>query len=498
MAKKKSAAAKARQRANRKANRATVRGRGDYDMVEEEIVPPRPAKGAASAAAVASLGKRVANLEKGKGSGGGGKGSNAYGTVGRDLGSLFGLGNIGEKLGNVAGNIFGHGDYEVVANSLVKPGSEKSFSTMPPSFEVSGSKHCVRIKRREYVTVLQASAGSTPTAFGSTPFRINPANPTLFPWLSQIAMDYDQWEPLGLVFELRSLSSDYATGVSLGVMGIALDYQNLDGVYTSKQEAEQSEGCVSAKPSSGIVFGAECDPAERPNRVLFVRNVGAIPTGGTANQYDLGVVEIFSQGINTASANLAELWVTYDFELRKAAPPPIFTLGGGNMYFANRTSVAAGAPLGTASASSYGSFGVTVDGTGKQLIFPAWFSGVAQVICAWNQVGAAFTNPATFTGSGNASVLSSGPNATLMSGTASTNTAVSWCSFVVSVSAPVGPAGGANYVTLGNATVSGASPVIYLWVFQLAGTNAADASAGWNALPAITTWNQSGTIAEWP
>jgi hypothetical protein len=85
---------------------------------------------------------------------------------------------------------------------------------------------------------------------------------------------------------------------------------------------ENTDYAQSTKPSVDAVHGVECDPAERPTRVLYTRPIGGLaPAGTDINFYDLGIFTLATAGIASPGVTLGELWVSYDITFFKKVLP---------------------------------------------------------------------------------------------------------------------------------------------------------------------------------
>lgn len=398
--------------------------------------------------------------------------------AGKALGSMFGLGGLGEMAGDTISKILGFGDYKVNVNSLISPGSELALSHSDVPQFVTNAKggHYTRVAKREFVGMLTSS--SVASAFSVQSYRINPGNPALFPWLSStLALGHSKFRILGLTVTLRSVASEYASGGTLGVMGCAIDYQNLDPVYSSKIAAEQSEGAMSCKVSEDLVFGIECDPAVLAQPNLYVRN-GGVPTGGTLNQYDHGYLQVFTQGVPTASLQVAEIWVTYDieFEAQELLGGPV---GGGvtSVVVQTATGIAAATPLGS---------GVTWNQSGdlfltstiNTIVIPPWFTG----LCLFSYTvsgGSGAWNLPTFTYGANITpqtvgIIGSSPLAYV--GSSGTSIGMSFQT-ILSVS-NVTPGTAANTITLGVGGTFTAATSLTIVIVQVNAPIVVGSSAG--------------------
>lgn len=242
------------------------------------------------------------------------KGSATYsrlgGTIGETLGGFVapGIGSrIGGALGTMGGSMIdyvtGKGDYMIHKNTLIKPGNVPSFG-----------KGCVRITHREFVAKID-----TTSAFAIQSFPINPGMPLTFPWLSQIANNFEMYKMNGLIFEYKSYSADAlnSTNTALGKIVLATDYNALDDPYANIQQMYATEFANSGPPSANIMHAVECEPAENPLKLYFIR-AGALPETEHADirMFDMGNFQVATEGAQAAS-QAGELWVTYDVSLCK-------------------------------------------------------------------------------------------------------------------------------------------------------------------------------------
>lgn len=217
----------------------------------------------------------------------------------------------------------GAGDYVAMespnTNSLINP----TVLTTVPQMSNKGRRG-VRVVESEFVGDILSGptlvAGST--AFNNTVYTLNPQNSVLFPWLSSMAPLFDQWEPNGIILRFKSTSSEF-NGVSqgLGVVVGAADYDAADASYSSKVEMENADYSVSCKASESFLMGIECDPSERPTRVLFTGLPSHAQT--PANLHDLCRVQIATQGMSAAGVTIGELWIDYDITFYKKQLSPI-------------------------------------------------------------------------------------------------------------------------------------------------------------------------------
>lgn len=225
-------------------------------------------------------------------------------TFGKKYGAKFGSW-IGGQAQHWLGSITGMGAYKVNSNSLLS-------SSGPPVFGNRGGG--IRVQHREFLADISGSV-----AFAIANYYLNPGLAQTFPWLSNIAYNYEQYRFHGLIFEFKTTSATAvsSTNTALGTVVMATDYDDLDAGFTTKQQMEAYEFSVSSVPSSSVIHPVECSPRETPLPKLWVRT-GAYSNYTTVDPrlYDLGNFQIATVGMQ-AAAVVGELWVSYDVEFYK-------------------------------------------------------------------------------------------------------------------------------------------------------------------------------------
>jgi hypothetical protein len=238
---------------------------------------------------------------------------------------FFGSGGkvIGEGVQSLA-KIFGLGKYSVETNSLMAPGALIDMGDEVPKIANDGTGEVCMITREEYIGDLLTPVGSTPTPFNIESFNINPSNPELFPWLSAVAENFEEYEFRGLIFTMKTMASDTSTALSLGTMFGATQYDINDPPFQNKQELLNYQYANSRKVSKSIMLPIECKPSNNVLTHLFVAPGNTVPTGADAKFYNMGVLNLGSLGCPAANTPIAEIWVSYDVALYK----PKLTNGG--------------------------------------------------------------------------------------------------------------------------------------------------------------------------
>ena len=177
------------------------------------------------------------------------------------------LGRVGQSAGNALSHWLGLGAYSVSKNSLL---------TDPmPVINKSEGGACT-IRHREYIGDIISAA--TPNTFKIQSFPINPAMESTFPWLSQIAANFEQYRIEGMIFEFRTMSADALNSVNtaLGQVIMATDYNAANPPFAQKSEMENYEYGQSAKPSESAIHPIECARLQTTISELYTR-AGAVP-----------------------------------------------------------------------------------------------------------------------------------------------------------------------------------------------------------------------------
>lgn len=236
-------------------------------------------------------------------------------TGGAALGGLLG-GPAGAAIGGIAGKIFsgitGFGDYKIKKNSLLHGSS-------PPMF-ANGQRANV-IEHREFIGDVVGSV-----SFQNTSFAINPGLFASYPWLAQVAANYEQYRINGMVYEFKSTAGDAisSTNNALGTVIMATEYNSTNPSFASKAEMENYQFCTSSKPSVSFMHPIECSRGESTLTELYIRT-GAVQTGQDKRFSDFGNFQIATQGMQADGITVGELWVTYSVTLLKPRIPNILS-----------------------------------------------------------------------------------------------------------------------------------------------------------------------------
>jgi hypothetical protein len=232
---------------------------------------------------------------------------NTTGGYGETIGSYFGKpgkiigGAVGSAAGQLIARLTGMGKYVVKRNTLSEGASSATFATVNDG---------VVMRHREFLGNVSGSV-----LFETKSYSINPGIRRSFPYLSQLACYFEEYEIAGIVYQYVP-TSGMVTSVSpaLGSVIMATQYDAYDPVFPTKQDMESYMYATSCVPFTPNVHVLECDPSTRTRRGYFTRS-GQTPPGSLLD-YDFGNFTIATEGFPSVYV-CGELWVSYDIRLRK-------------------------------------------------------------------------------------------------------------------------------------------------------------------------------------
>jgi len=181
------------------------------------------------------------------------------------------------------------------------------------------NKHMVSFERDEYIGEILSGAGgsSTSSAFSCTSFPINPGQASTFPWLSPIAARFEKYRFDMIEFYYRRENSEFATAGTVGKVIMSIDFDASDAPPTTKQQMEDTEPHSDGMPSENVFMPVTKGAmANRMTDGFFIRP-GGLPGGSDIKTYDIGNLNVATQGINAGNAAVAlgELRVRYKVRL---------------------------------------------------------------------------------------------------------------------------------------------------------------------------------------
>lgn len=289
----------------------------------------------------------------------------------------------------------GRGMYKDTSANILVAGGAGSVAGFASASDETGA---LTISHSEYVQdIYGLEAGEN---FHLTALRLNPGLHSTFPWLSQIAANYEEYELIQLLFTFESKISDQMSGSNGQVGSIIMftDYGPDSPLKTSKYTMLQGYASGDALLTNNLVHGVECDPRKlHGDGHKYIRTRAM---EGSLNDYDLGILQLGVSGTPTTLQNqiVGQLHVSYTVKLMK---PRIYsalalavdqdvwssngTHTGGHMIFATPLMPGVDNGIGTLleiTQAGSTSDSVQTDGTTQKvkLTFPASFSGAVEIV----------------------------------------------------------------------------------------------------------------------
>lgn len=199
--------------------------------------------------------------------------------------------------------ILGYGAYRR-SGALVHKGN---LPTMHP-----GPEGILKVKHKELVFEVRSSDTND---FNIVPYDINPGLYSAFPWLSNLARNYQQYNINGLVYIYQPSTAE-GSADGLANTGLVLMCNTVDMAAhepITYQQMMQQQFSVNGKPTKTIVMPVEQhrNRGGQMTKQLLVRS-GPIPFGATPQLYDDCRVYIGTYNNGVANATLGHVYVTYD------------------------------------------------------------------------------------------------------------------------------------------------------------------------------------------
>jgi len=201
------------------------------------------------------------------------------------------------------------------------------------------------IRHREFVKNITSSA--TAGAFQLESFPVNPAMDALFPWLSTIAQNFEEYQFEGVCLEFQSTSSDAiasSTNLALGSIMMASQYDPVNPDFTNAQSLLNYDWAQSGKVSNNVYHYLECDPRQNLLSKFYTRQ-GDEPNDDL-RMCDLAKFSIATEGLQGTSVLLGRLWVSYQVRLFKPKLASVEGEAGGFFHWYNATAMTTFTPFG--------------------------------------------------------------------------------------------------------------------------------------------------------
>lgn len=193
---------------------------------------------------------------------------------------------------------------------------EGGSNSVVPSFGTSTD--AVVITNREYVRDVYCPLSLKAFQIADS-IALNPGLGESFPWLSQVAMNYEEYEFMQLAVTFKStIDQSLATNGQSGQVALTTSYNADSDPFGSKQEMMAYSGGMSCKTNQSMIHGIECDPAKNSGSPGKYVRPGYVTTG-TLKDFDLGCtyLSILDAPTQFLGVTLGELWVSYTVVLRK-------------------------------------------------------------------------------------------------------------------------------------------------------------------------------------
>lgn len=383
------------------------------------------------------------------------------------LGNSSRGGEIGRGLGASLSKWMGAGDYKVSKNSVALGG------VMP---SMHSNNMAIVVRHKEYIMdIVSSSSAST---FSAIALSLNPGLASSFPYLAQLAQNFQEYSIKGMVFEFKSTSADSiasSTNTTLGSVMIATQYNAADPQFTNKQQLLNEEYSNDSKPSEDFCHPIECARRENPFAVQYIRG-SAVPAGQDVKMYDLGTTSVATTGFQGTNVVCGELWCSYEVELRKPAISSGLNLYGRYAHYSSKSAASSTFPFGT------GGFNVIVDtlqpsanyiSTVLQptnISLPVGLQGSYFVMFTWGNActAIAFSTAFTYTG---CSALVIGSNWQANNVYSAYSAGTFFATYVLFITIP-DPTVGA-VITSGTCTTLNGTPKTDIFVMQVPGSLAA-------------------------
>jgi len=296
----------------------------------------------------------------------------------------------------------GMGSYQ--SNDLI----DGNLNDPVPDFGGDSPEDGIIVSKKEYVGEIYGPAKEIINGTRQMPaFKyqivgINPGLETCFPWLSQLAANYNEYELIQCIFTFQStiVESSNTTNGQVGQIVMACQYNTSLPPYQSMQQMLQAASPSRGKITENQYQGIECDPSANSGSAgKYIRTGPIPPTTSDASKYDVGFLQIGLCNIDQDYENvsLGQLYISYTVRLRK---PRLMTTLGNTItkdIFLSNGGETTGALFGTINAkgssdtllqgqqnnlNSKLSFTAMASqlGTTSMITFPANYSGTLRVL----------------------------------------------------------------------------------------------------------------------
>jgi hypothetical protein len=217
-----------------------------------------------------------------------------------------------------------HAANNLVEGSATGHGLHGSIAQIGSSSDETGA---FTVTHTEYLG--EVYAPSSGTTFSIESYPLNPGFAATFPFLSQLAANYEEYEFKQLLFEYMPTVTDIGTSTSgqVGTVIMATNYNSSAPPFADKQQMVEYAHAMSCKTTVSMTHGVECDPSKTAHSAVLYVRTGPVGPTEDLKTYDHGTFQLALANTPSGFANssIGELRVSYTVMLRK---PKLYTARG--------------------------------------------------------------------------------------------------------------------------------------------------------------------------
>jgi len=227
----------------------------------------------------------------------------------------------------------GHGLYTGMGSYQSNDLIDGNLNDPIPDFGGDSPEAGIIVSKKEYVCEIYGPArigtntSVTPNvaimpAFEKIVIPINPGLEKCFPWLSQLAANYTEYEQIQLIFTFVStiVESSNTSNGQVGQIVMATQYNTTLPPYANMQQMLQAASPSKGKITDTQYHGVECDPeANSGSQGKYIRTGPIPPYSSDPSKFDVGFLQIGLCNVDRTYENvsLGQLYVSYTVRLRK-------------------------------------------------------------------------------------------------------------------------------------------------------------------------------------
>lgn len=166
------------------------------------------------------------------------------------------------------------------------------------------AREVVRVRHREQLRGIAGSAGFTLTSFA-----INPGLSSMFPWLAQIAQNFESYVFRRLDFEFETESPTTAKGA----IYMAVDFDAGDDVAINRQQLMSYANAQRSPVWDRFKIVSSKGDLKKFGVQRYIRG-GVLAANQDIKTYDVGQLEVATDGCADTS-EIGEIYVSYDVDL---------------------------------------------------------------------------------------------------------------------------------------------------------------------------------------